>query len=150
MGWSHQGYRRSRWWLIDFKWNTDGTWGYATNEDNPGVLLAKDFDAHTKEVARHAPSKAFATLGAWIAPDGNQTRAFQEMRNVAVKWADQIRVAYLQKHDAAYALKTTILKKLEYTLPALSLTEIQCKAIMAPVLKAALRNLAIITIFHTN
>jgi hypothetical protein len=60
------------------------------------------------------------------------------MCNVAVKWADQICVAYLQKHDAAYALKTTILKKLEYALPALSLTEIQCKAIMAPVLKAAL------------
>jgi hypothetical protein len=35
-------------------------------------------------------------------------------------------------------LKTTILKKLEYDFPALSLTEIQCKAIMAPVLKAAL------------
>jgi hypothetical protein len=61
------------------------------------------------------------------------------MCNVAVKWADQIRVAYLQKHNAApYALKPTILKKLEYALPALSLTEIQCKAIMAPVLKAAL------------
>jgi hypothetical protein len=35
-------------------------------------------------------------------------------------------------------LKTTILKKLEYALPALSLNKIQCKAIMTPVLKAAL------------
>jgi hypothetical protein len=130
--------KKSRWWLIDFKWNTDGTWSYATNEDNPGVILAEDFDARIKEVTRLAPSKAFKTLGVWIAPDGNQTRAFQEMCNVAVKWADQIRVAYLQKHDAAYALQTSILKTLEYALPALSLTEIQCKAIMGPILKAAL------------
>jgi hypothetical protein len=31
-------------------------------------------------------------------------------------------------------LKTTILKKLQYALPALSLNEIQCKTILAPVL----------------
>jgi hypothetical protein len=77
--------------LIDLKWNPDGTWGYATNEGNPGVLLAKAFDAHIKEVTMLAPSEAVETLGVWIAPDGNQTRVFQEMCNVAVKWADQIR-----------------------------------------------------------
>jgi hypothetical protein len=42
-------FKKSRWWLLDFKWNQDGMWSYATNEDNnPGVLLAEDFDACIK------------------------------------------------------------------------------------------------------
>jgi hypothetical protein len=28
-------FKKSRWWLLDFKWNQDGTWSYATNKNNP-------------------------------------------------------------------------------------------------------------------
>lgn len=45
-------------------------------------------------------------------------------------------MSFLKEKEANTALKTTILKKLEY--PALTLMEKQCDAIMCPVLTAAL------------
>jgi hypothetical protein len=43
-----------------------------------------------------------------------------------------------KEKEANAALKTTILKKLEYPLPALTLTEMQCNTIIRPVLSAML------------
>jgi hypothetical protein len=54
------------------------------------------------------------------------------------QWSDRIRTLYLRKHDAAYALKVTVLKKIEYALPALNLSKAQCDKLMTPILQAAL------------
>jgi hypothetical protein len=58
--------------------------------------------------------------------------------DTAKSWADKLWTSFLKESEANAALKTTILKKLEYPLPALLLTEAQCDAIMPPVLLAAL------------
>jgi hypothetical protein len=43
--------KKSRWWLLDFLWNEDGTWSYATNDELPGILTAEDHNATIKEIA---------------------------------------------------------------------------------------------------
>jgi hypothetical protein len=60
------------------------------------------------------------------------------LKETAKTWADKLRTSFLKEKEANAALKTTILKKLEYPLPALTLSEKQCNAIMQPVLNAAL------------
>jgi hypothetical protein len=71
--------KKSRWWLLDFHWNPDGTWRYATREELPGNLSAEDYDGTIKDVTRLETSEAFETLGVWIAPEGTQDRAFNEL-----------------------------------------------------------------------
>ena len=60
------------------------------------------------------------------------------MREVTVKWAEKVRTGAIDKRDAWQALTLTIMKKLEYPLLALTLTEKECDFIMAPILKSAL------------
>jgi hypothetical protein len=54
------------------------------------------------------------------------------------KWSDWIRTYFLLKHDAAYALKVTVLKQIDYCLPPLNLSKSQCDRLMRPILKSAL------------
>jgi hypothetical protein len=54
------------------------------------------------------------------------------------KWSDRVQTSFLHKHDAAYALKVTVLKKIEHCLPALNLSKVQCNKLMRLILQAAL------------
>ena len=87
---------------------------------------------------RLEPSEAFETLGVHLAPDGNHEAAYTALSNTAKLWADKVRTSHLKEAEASTALKTTIMKTLEYPLPALSLSRQQCDKIMAPILKAVL------------
>jgi hypothetical protein len=81
--------------------------------------------------------RAFATLCVHLGPDGSQVATYNHLLDTAKSWADKLRTSFFKEPEANAALKTTILKKLVYPLlPALSLTEAQCNAIMWPVLLA--------------
>ncbi len=129
---------KSRWWLIDFIWDEKGNYRYATIEDTPGQLTVKDWDGIVKPIQRMEPTEAYETLGLWMAPDGNLDEQFDRLLTMVKRWSDRIRTSYLRKHDAAYALKVTVLKKIEYALPALNLSKAQCDKLMSPILQAAL------------
>jgi hypothetical protein len=42
----------STWWLIDFIWDEDGKWRYATKEDIPAELWVKDVSGARRTVLR--------------------------------------------------------------------------------------------------
>jgi hypothetical protein len=85
------------------------------------------------------PVEAFETLGLWISAGGSLDRQFEMLLDKVKKWLDKIRTSFLRKNDAAYALKVTVLKKIEYCLPALNLSKSQCdELVMMPILQAAL------------
>jgi hypothetical protein len=69
------------------------------------------------------------------------------MKGKAEEWRDLMRTGHLQQDDAWQALETTILKTLEYPLPALTLTETECNQIIRPVLDAGLNKAAICKTF---
>jgi hypothetical protein len=129
---------KSCWWLIDFIWDDQGNFKYPTIEDSPGQLTVKDWDGIVKPIQRMEPTEAYQTLGLWMAPDGNLDKQFERLLTMVKQWSDRIRTSYLQKHDAAYALKVTVLKKIEYALPALNLSKAQCDKLMRPILQATL------------
>jgi hypothetical protein len=129
---------KSCWWLIDFIWDDQGNFKYAAIEDTPGQLTVKDWDGIVKPIQRMEPTEAYETLGLWMAPDGNLDEQFDRLLTMVKHWSDRIRTSYLRKHDAAYALKVTVLKKIEYALPALNLSKAQCDKLMRPILQAAL------------
>jgi hypothetical protein len=129
---------KSTWWLIDFIWDANGKWRYATKADIPAELWVKDVSGARQAVPRLETSQSFNTLGVHLGPDGSQLAAYEYLKETAKTWADKLRTSFLKEKEANAALKTTILKKLEYPLPALTLSEKQCNAIIQPVLNAAL------------
>jgi hypothetical protein len=78
----------------------------------PGELTVKDFDGIIKPIQWMEPDEAFETLGLWIAANGSLDRQFKMLFDKVKKWSDRIRISFLRKHDAAYALKVTVLKRL--------------------------------------
>jgi hypothetical protein len=129
---------KSRWWLIAFLWDKNGEYTYAKIADLPGELTVKDFDGIVKPIQRMEPDETFETLGLWIAANGSLDRQFETLLDKVKNWSDKIRTSFLRTHDAAYALKVTALKKIEYCLLALNLSKHQCNELMRPILKAAL------------
>ena len=126
------------WWAIDFHWNADGTWRYKKAEEITGSLHAKDSNNHIQTITRLEVSEAFETLGVFLAPDGNQTSQIKKLTDKASQWADRISTSHLRDQETLAALKTTILKTIEYPLLTLHLSREQLRKIMSPVLIGAL------------
>ena len=128
---------KSHWYLIDFQWHK-GQWRYRSNQECPAQLSIRNHHGQRITLPRLEPHEARTTLGVNLAPDGNHDSQAHRMRRQAEEWADHVRTGYLQRHEVWVALHSTILRSLDYPLPATSLTFQQCSWIMAPVLQAAL------------
>jgi len=77
-------------------------------------------------------------LGLYMAPSGDKSRMLEKLCTTAVEWAAKVRAGTSSQEETWTALKSTISRKVVYPLPALTLTEAECRSIMAPALKAAL------------
>jgi hypothetical protein len=122
---------KCRWWAVDFAWNADGSWQYRRTVELPGVRQALVHNNIRKVVQRLDHTQAYETLG--VFPDGNHQVEYDYLRTRAKRWADKLRTAIFQEHETAVVLKATILKTLEYPLPALFLTDDECRQIMSVV-----------------
>ena len=71
-------------------------------------------------------------------PDGNNKDALKALLNKAIEWKDLVKAGHLKQATAWQAVETTILKSLEYPLPALTLTEKECNKLMRPILSVSL------------
>ena len=103
-----------------------------------GELTAIDTHETRQIIKQLETSKAYETLGVWLAADGNHSEELKILKSLAKEWADQIRVSFLSKSEAARALSATIIKKLEYPLLAMNLTRDECDKILQPLLRASL------------
>ena len=65
------------------------------------------------------------------------------MRKKACEWRDNIKVGHISRSNACLATQTTIMKSLEYPLPALSLSVQQCAKILHPALQGSLAKISI-------
>ena len=77
-------------------------------------------------------------VGVFLAPDGNQKEQLVELRKKAQRWAAYLKCARLDYESTWIALKTTIIKSIEYPLAATTLQKDAIRSIMHPVLSAAL------------
>ena len=128
---------KSYWYAFDFSW--DGNkWKYTTATDLPGDLFITSLSGETEPLCRLEPSEARETLGVWIAPDGNQQAQFTSLVDKSNSWAGRIQSGRLTLTESWISLNSGILKSLEYSLMATSLSKQQCKAVMAPILQAIL------------
>ena len=127
---------KSWWTLVDFTWH-NGKWDYNSDMNDVSIEI-KDSNGQQKVLEQLAANEAQKMLGVWLAPDGNNKKQVEEMRKQTVEWAEKVRTGAIDRRDAWQALNSTILKKLEYPLVALTLSKAQCDYVMAPALERGL------------
>ena len=128
--------KKSFWYGLDFVW--EGTkWKYSMSNEEVEIQFI-DKNGVTQSLKRHPASYSTETLGVFLAPDGNMKAQIKHMRKKAEEYKDNIRASHLSRTDAWLSLHTTILKTIQYPIPALTLTADECKYIMAPIYDGAL------------
>ena len=128
---------------INFIFNDKGEWEYETVESIGAEFSVLDHNNTRTQLDQHEASTGKSTLGVFLAPDGNNTAALEHLMKKAKHWSDLIRAGHLERKEAWQAVETTIMKTLEYPLPALTLTEKECDKIMRHVLSASLNKTSI-------
>lgn len=123
---------KSFWYLVDFERNAEGVAKYKKKAVLPGDLTVLDTNGERVTLERLECSEGRRTLGVRAAPDGNQQAEFEYLRDVFAKWADRARTSGFDRTTLWMNLTMTILKKLEYPLPATCFTRQQCQDIMKP------------------
>ena len=77
-------------------------------------------------------------MGVTLEPDNNNCVAITGIKKKYRSWVDKIWKGNLTKNEESLALNYTILKMPAYPLPVLTLTEVDCKKIIASILQTAL------------
>jgi hypothetical protein len=128
---------KSYWYLIDFTW-TGSRWRYRMPAEMPGEITIKNEHGIREDLERVIRSSARKTLGVFIAMDGNSRAQVSYLREKATDFSECIRTGFISRAESWYALKSTIMKTLEYRMEAISLSRKQWDYIMAPILTSTL------------
>jgi hypothetical protein len=87
-----------------------------------GPHTAIDIDWTQKTLKRLNVNESFETLGVQLNPMGNDDAVFEDMKQWAKDWSQQIKKSTLKDHEAHTAMNITIVKKLEYPQVTVNLT----------------------------
>jgi hypothetical protein len=128
---------KSCWCLIDFTWK-HGNASYATVEQCPGELLMDDIHGVRHKLKHLEFHEAERALAVRLAADGNCKAELKFLLSRVNQWADQIRTGCLPRGLVWQSLTTTIMKSIQYPLPATTFSLAECQAIMRPLLKVGL------------
>ena len=76
--------------LISFRWKTDGTWLFEQNELKADFALGVPMADGSLEEIKHLPvTKAIKTLGSMTCPAGNSLAAIEKMKKQGQEWVDK-------------------------------------------------------------
>ena len=137
---------KSFWYLINFIWKNN-EWHYASSDESPGRLSVRGVSGEQEHLECVEPSEALETLGVYLSMDGNNDEQIRQMKLKATTFADQIRSSLLSHAESWHALKTTIMKTMEYPMEAINLNKKQWDDIMKPILHCTLPKSGIVRSF---
>ena len=124
---------------ISFEFLEDGRWKYVSLKDNDFQFSVKDHRGIRQELQQFDVDIGKMTLGAILAPDGNNRAAVQLLRQKSNTWYVLMKAGHLQPDETFLTTNSRIMKTLTYNLPAMmAFTKKECEFILAPVLKASL------------
>ena len=130
---------KSYWYLIEVI-RKDGTWTFSTVQDSPGniQLNAVKEDGSPWEAERLEPRRkvdeAKEMLGIWACPDGLMSKEKAEIIKSVRTWCDRLRTTKVNRHEAEYCLRSTIMRIIEYPLMATTFSKKDIHEIMSPLL----------------
>ena len=122
-------------WIISFEWKND-FWSYSnTAGDNSPSMTIKDPDDVIRPLDKLNPDEAREMLGVFLSPNGNNQAQKEKLLRKMTLLSEFIRTGHVSRHEAWASLNLMAMKSLEYSLPAMTLSEKDYTDIMRPVLK---------------
>ena len=133
---------KSDWLYVRYKWK-QGRWEY-NRRKYPANLKVRNKDKEEEALVQLTTQEARETLGVWIAGDGNWRQQCTQLTGKATRWIDSLTKGHLTATETTIALPTTVMRSLEYCLPATTLTQKQCKQVMRKLLPRALPKMKVV------
>ena len=87
---------KTKWYLMDFKWDPEGKWRLADRE----ATLTLPPQEGGKEIERLPPKQASRILVVWISPDGSYKEQTRRLHQITASWEDKVRSGHTKKQDA--------------------------------------------------
>jgi hypothetical protein len=128
---------KSYWYLLEVI-HRNGCWQFSDNENHNHTDLYLHNKGNPVPIKRLNVDQAREALGIQIRPDGSMKDQVEYLRSKAVAWSDALRTKRLTPGEAWYCLNSTIMKTIEYSLMATTISKDEMAYIMAPILSAAL------------
>ena len=123
---------------IAFEFLDDGRWRYKTMAENDYQFSVKDHTGIRRILQQFEVDIGKKTLGAILAPDGNNKEAVQSLRSTAERWHALVKTGHLQPDETFLATRSRVMKSVSYSLAAMTFTKKECNYILAPILLASL------------
>ena len=119
---------KCRWYSITFKW-IGSKWKYE-NKPKLEPIFIENAQGKMCPIQQLDNKVGWKGLGVVAAPNGNWKDHIEYLVKEKISpWNASIQNSYLQKHDVYRAAFTSIFKTVDYTLPATSMTQNECKLI---------------------
>ena len=129
---------KSWWYLVDYVWHR-GKWVASDAGDESFDLSARTPTGESVSLRRLHARDSTEMLGVWMSPSGDKTKIVEVLKTHAVEWAGKIRMARMSQEEAWTALTMNISAKIRYPLPCCTLSHDDCRSIMFPAIRTALR-----------
>ena len=123
------------------------TWKYRDKNDIGGEIDMMDRENMRQKLKRIDPWEAEEMLGVLVTVDNNKTKQIEKLQNTAHNFANNIKRNILTKNESWEAIKTTIMKILEYPMEAINLMEKEWNKIIQPIMQVALPKSSIVRTF---
>ena len=81
-------FKKKKWYLLKFKWDSTGKWRLAKNE--AGMFM--NTSEGTQKIERLSSFQSLRILGVWIVPGGSPNKQITQLRSITTVWAERVRL----------------------------------------------------------
>ena len=78
-----------------FKWRPDGSWRYTKVDERKVDLTMPDHNNNVEIVDRFESHEGKMGLGIYLAPDGNNKKQVEYMKDKTTEWCNKIKSSYI-------------------------------------------------------
>ena len=101
-------------------------------------IYITDNDGIQQKLQQLPSTDSEKALGIEFSPSGDMKAEANYLRQKALEWADKVRSGHLTHQEAWYCLRSTVLRTIEYAIPATTFSYKQTESFMRPILTIGL------------
>jgi hypothetical protein len=128
---------KCKFFVVAHEWAND-KWKIVDTVQSQVELRILDDEGRSHPIQQLTATSSELALGIMFSPSGNMTAEMKYLQDKATSWADKVRSGQLSHREAWYCLNATVLRAIEYALPATTLTFRQLNSVMQPILNIGL------------
>jgi hypothetical protein len=128
---------KCKFYVVEHKWASD-KWKIVDALHESVELKILDDEGRQHSIQQVAAGASELALGIMFSPSGNMEGETKYLREKAITWADKVRSGHLSHKEAWYCLNTTVLRAIEYALPATTMSYKQLNWVIQPILNSGL------------